>query len=177
VQPGLVIIYWTIGLYSKVILRVLATKERFSSIYSLFCRTTDPNNRRLRRRSGSHAIYFHVPTPALAGIPSCDRCYDWRQGLQSRKWKQRENRQLERVVALEEGESVSLRFAMLTLTCATGALRWTMVFQNVQSDAWIGRPYDSLPGNVGCWFNNPGDVCHFRRSNIIWMHCTCMICI
>ena len=39
-------------------------------------------------------------------------------------------------------------FTALTSANA-GALQWTMVSQNVQSDAWTGRPYNGLHWNVG----------------------------
>ena len=56
--------------------------------------------------------------------------------VQSRQRKQGENRQLEGVVALEEGESISVRSLMFAeLTSATGALQRTMALENVQSDA------------------------------------------
>jgi hypothetical protein len=63
-----------------------------------------------------------------------------------------------------------------SLTSTTGGLQWTMVFQIVQSGAWIGGLYDSLLGNVGRGFNNQGDVCNFWRSNIVWMYCAGVIC-
>ena len=97
--------------------------------------------------------------------------------VQSRQRKQGENRQLEGVVALEEGESISVRSLMFAeLTSATGALQRTMVLENVQSNAWLGKPCDSLHGNVGRRFSDQVDVCKCWCGNSVWMYCTRVMC-
>ena len=175
-QSGLVIIYWTIGLYSKLSYVCSRLKSDFPAF--IIC-SAIPQIQTIGGFVAAVAVMqftFTFPPLLLLGYQVMtdamteDKAFSPGNGRKGRIDTWKDWSRWKRVKAF-------LRSFMLTaLTSATGTLRWTVVFQNVQSNAWIGRPYDSLHGNVGRWFNNPGDVCHFRRSNIVWMYCTCVIC-